>query len=98
MSNNMTDRLSNTYNSTMGGAKQTVGEAIGNESLAASGSEQKARAEAAQAAADARTHAEGAAHKIGGKVEQTVGSLTGDQSMQSHGRANEIKGDIEHNV
>ncbi|KAF9998248.1 hypothetical protein BGZ79_008084 [Entomortierella chlamydospora] len=98
MSNNMTDRLSNTANTYIGSAKQTVGEAIGNESLATSGSEQKARAEAAQAAATARTHAEGAAHKIGGKVEQTVGSLTGDESMQSQGRANEIKGDIEHNV
>ncbi|KAF9202065.1 hypothetical protein BGZ49_007749, partial [Haplosporangium sp. Z 27] len=55
----MTERLSNTANSYIGGAKQTLGQAIGHENLAASGAEQKAKADAAQAAADAKTHAEG---------------------------------------
>ncbi|KAF9109892.1 hypothetical protein BGX30_008204, partial [Mortierella sp. GBA39] len=59
----MTDRISNTYNSTLGGAKQTIGETIGNTNLAASGAQQKAQADAAQRAADAKTNAEGLGHK-----------------------------------
>ncbi|KAF8941885.1 hypothetical protein BGZ46_006885, partial [Entomortierella lignicola] len=55
----MTDRLSNTTNSYIGGAKQTIGEAIGHDNLASSGAQQKSKADAAQAAADAKTHAEG---------------------------------------
>ncbi|KAF9358262.1 hypothetical protein BGX26_002130 [Mortierella sp. AD094] len=98
MSNNMTDRISNTASSYIGGAKQTVGQTIGNESLAASGAEQKAKADAAQAAADARTHAEGAGHTVQGKVQQSVGSLTGNTSMEARGHANETKGDLERKV
>ncbi|ORY98380.1 hypothetical protein BCR41DRAFT_401875 [Lobosporangium transversale] len=95
MSNNISDRISNTANSYIGGAKQTVGETIGNNSLAASGAEQRAGAEARQAAADAKTHAEGAGHTAQGKVQQTVGSLTGNTSMEARGHANEVKGDLE---
>ncbi|KAF9354519.1 hypothetical protein BGX26_007655 [Mortierella sp. AD094] len=98
MSNNISDRLSNTADSYIGGTKQTVGQTIGNESLAAGGAEQKSKAETAQAAADAKTHAEGAGHKVGGKAQQAVGSLTGDHSMQARGHANEAQGDIERKI
>ncbi|KAG0286133.1 hypothetical protein BGZ97_007544, partial [Linnemannia gamsii] len=66
----MTDRISNTANSYIGGVKQTIGETVGNNSLAASGAQQKAQADAAQKAADAKTHAEGVGHKIQGEVQQ----------------------------
>ncbi|KAI1320932.1 hypothetical protein EDD11_009255 [Mortierella claussenii] len=95
MSNNMTDRISNTANSYIGGAKQSIGETIGNNNLAASGAEQKAQADARQAAADAKTHTEGVGHKIEGKAQQTVGSITGNTSQQARGHANEAKGDLE---
>ncbi|KAF9128475.1 hypothetical protein BG015_004332 [Linnemannia schmuckeri] len=96
--NNMTDRLSNTYNSTVGGAKQTIGETIGNNSLAASGAQQKAQADAAQKAADAKTHTEGIGHKVQGNIQQNVGSLTGNTSMEARGHANEVRGDLERKV
>ncbi|KAF9421918.1 hypothetical protein BGZ76_003927 [Entomortierella beljakovae] len=94
----MTERLSNTANSYIGSAKQSIGSALGNENLAASGAEQKAKADAAQAAADAKTHMEGAGHQVQGTVEQSVGSITGDASMEARGHANKAKGDIERNV
>ncbi|KAF9903366.1 hypothetical protein EC991_003867 [Linnemannia zychae] len=94
----MTDRLSNTFNSAVGGAKQSIGETIGNTNLAASGAEQKAQADAAQKAADAKTHAEGVGHKIQGQVQQTVGSAVGNTSMEARGHANEVRGDLERKV
>ncbi|KAF9439329.1 hypothetical protein BGZ76_003859 [Entomortierella beljakovae] len=96
--NNVSDRLTNNANSYIGGTKQSVGQTIGNENLAATGAEQKAKADTAQAAADARTHAEGAGHQVQGKVQQTVGSLTGDTSMETSGHANVARGDLERKV
>ncbi|ORZ18289.1 hypothetical protein BCR41DRAFT_352145 [Lobosporangium transversale] len=98
MSNNLSDRVSNTANSYVGGAKQTIGETLGNNNLAASGAQQKSEAEARQAAADAKTHAEGIGHTAQGKVQQTVGSLTGNTSQQARGHANETQGTLERNV
>ncbi|KAG0058905.1 hypothetical protein BGZ90_004706 [Linnemannia elongata] len=94
----MTDRITNTLNSTLGGAKQTIGETIGNPDLAASGAAQKSQADAAQKAADAKTHAEGIGHKVQGEVQQNVGSLTGNTSMEARGHANEVRGDLERKV
>ncbi|KAK3835251.1 MAG: hypothetical protein JOS17DRAFT_736618 [Linnemannia elongata] len=94
----MTDRISNTVNSTLGGAKQTIGENIGNPDLAASGAAQKSQADAAQKAADAKTHAEGIGHKVQGEIQQNVGSLTGNTSMEARGHANEVRGDLERKV
>ncbi|KAF9149748.1 hypothetical protein BG015_008444 [Linnemannia schmuckeri] len=96
--NNMTDRISNTFNSAVGGAKQTIGETIGNNNLAASGAQQKAQADAAQKAADAKTHTEGIGHKVQGNIQQNVGSLTGNNSMEARGHANEVRGDLERKV
>ncbi|KAF8925258.1 hypothetical protein BGZ47_003404 [Haplosporangium gracile] len=92
------DGLSNTANSYMGGAKQTIGETIGNNNLAASGAQQKAQADAAQKAADARTHAEGVGNKVKGSMQQNVGSMTGNTSMEARGHANETRGDMKRNV
>jgi uncharacterized protein YjbJ (UPF0337 family) len=94
----MTDRLSNTANSYIGGAKQTIGETIGNSNLAASGAQQKAQADAAQKAADAKTHAEGVGHKVQGSVQQNVGSMTGNTDLQARGVAKEVRGDMERKV
>ncbi|KAF9150659.1 hypothetical protein BG015_007505 [Linnemannia schmuckeri] len=94
----MTDRISNAFNSTVGGAKQSIGETIGNNNLAASGAQQKAQADAAQKAADAKTHAEGVGNKVKGSVQQNVGSMTGNTSMEARGHANEVRGDMKRNV
>ncbi|KAF9896061.1 hypothetical protein BX616_008210, partial [Lobosporangium transversale] len=50
---NMGDRAAGTAKSYMGGAKQTVGETLGDNSMAASGAEQKAHGEAQRAGAEA---------------------------------------------
>ncbi|KAG0361837.1 hypothetical protein BGZ54_008910 [Gamsiella multidivaricata] len=95
---NVTDKIANTANSYIGGAKQTVGETLGYPDLAASGAEQKSRADAAAAAATAQAHVEGAGHQVQGQLQQTVGSVTGDTSLEARGHANEVRGDIERRV
>ncbi|KAF9978652.1 hypothetical protein BGZ73_001305 [Actinomortierella ambigua] len=84
----MTERLSNTYNSAMGTVKENLGSAIGSESLAASGSEQRARADVKQKTADAQTHAEGIQNKAKGEIQKNVGSLTDNKSQEAKGHAN----------
>ncbi|KAF9083669.1 hypothetical protein BGX29_002968 [Mortierella sp. GBA35] len=95
---NVSEKVSNTANSYMGGAKQSIGETIGNNNLAASGAQQKAQAEAAKKAAEAKVHSQGVGHKIQGEIQQNVGSLTGDTSMEARGHANEVRGDLERKV
>ncbi|KAF9150660.1 hypothetical protein BG015_007506 [Linnemannia schmuckeri] len=95
---NISEKVSNTANSYIGGAKQTIGETIGNNNLAASGAQQKAQADAAAQAATAKAHTEGLGHKAKGEVQQNVGSLTGNTSMEARGHANEVRGDMQRNV
>lgn len=94
----MTDRLSNTYNSTVGGAKETVGRAVGNESLAGSGAAQKAEAQANQRAQEAQTKAKGVAHNIEGAAQKAVGGATNDHSLEARGHGNSALGDVQRNV
>ncbi|KAG0284889.1 hypothetical protein BGZ96_010792, partial [Linnemannia gamsii] len=93
----MTDRLSNTYNSTVGGAKQTVGNTVGSEQLASSGAQQKAQADAKQSAADAQTHAQGVGNNIKGAAQKVVGGATNDNSMEARGHGNSALGDVQRN-
>ncbi|KAF9963065.1 kinesin-like nuclear fusion protein [Mortierella alpina] len=93
-----TEKITNTANSYIGGAKQTVGETLGNNNLAANGAAQKAQAESAQRLADAKIHTEGVGHKVEGEAQAKIGSLTGDRSMQARGEANQALGDIQRNV
>ncbi|KAF9953137.1 hypothetical protein BGZ70_000353 [Mortierella alpina] len=90
--------LSNTYNSAMGGAKQTVGNTLGNESLAGSGAQQQAQAQAKQKAQEAQTHAEGMGHNIKGAAQKAVGGATNDHSMEAKGHGNSALGDVQRNV
>ncbi|KAG0045340.1 hypothetical protein BGZ83_009431 [Gryganskiella cystojenkinii] len=94
----MTDRLQNTANSYLGGAKQSLGNALGNPNLAAEGASQKAQAETAQRSADAKTHAEGLAHSIEGNIQKTVGSAIGNPTMEAEGHGNIARGAVKRNV
>ncbi|KAG0378632.1 hypothetical protein BGX24_003246 [Mortierella sp. AD032] len=76
----MADRLSNTTNVYIGGAKQTIDETVHNGNLAAS--------DAGQKASNAKTHAEGIGHKIQGQVQQTAASAVGNVSMELSGECN----------
>ncbi|KAK5822916.1 hypothetical protein F5H01DRAFT_336852 [Linnemannia elongata] len=82
----------------MGGAKQTVGSTLGSEQLASSGAQQKAQADAKQAAADAQTHASGVGNNLKGAAQKAVGGATGDQSMEARGHGNAALGDVQRNV
>ncbi|KAF9921898.1 hypothetical protein FBU30_008041 [Linnemannia zychae] len=53
----MTDKLTNSANAYIGAAKQAIGNTFGNPTLAASGAQQQAQAEAAQNIAHKKTHA-----------------------------------------
>ncbi|CAO3574271.1 unnamed protein product [Mortierella alpina] len=94
----MTNRLQNTANSAIGGAKQTIGNAVGNSSLAAEGAAQKAHADTSQKAADAKTHAEGLGNTIQGNIQKTVGSAVGNHTLEAKGHANVARGEIQKNV
>ncbi|KAF9298553.1 hypothetical protein BGZ74_009330 [Mortierella antarctica] len=94
----MSERLQNTANSTIGGMKQSIGNTLGNSELAAKGAAQKAHADTAQHAADARTHAEGLGNQIKGHAQQVAGSVTNDHSLEAKGHANQAKGDVQRNV
>ncbi|KAF9952653.1 hypothetical protein BGZ72_006017 [Mortierella alpina] len=94
----MTDRLQNTANSYIGGAKQTVGNAVGNSSLAAEGAAQKAHAETSQKAADAKTHAEGLGNTIQGNIQKTVGAAVGNHTLEAKGHANVARGEVQKNI
>ncbi|KAF9168600.1 hypothetical protein DFQ26_004234 [Actinomortierella ambigua] len=88
----MTDRMSNTYNSAMGTVKENLGSAIGNEGLAAAGSEQRTRADVNQKKADAKTHAEGLQNKAKGEIQKGVGAVTDNTSQEAKGHANAALG------
>ncbi|KAG0298990.1 hypothetical protein BGZ98_010367 [Dissophora globulifera] len=92
------EKVTNTANIYIGGAKQSLGETLGNPDLAAAGASQKVYAETAQKVADAKTHAEGLSHSIQGNVQKTAGSLTGDNSLEATGEAKIARGAVERNV
>ncbi|KAF9172405.1 hypothetical protein BGX20_005700 [Mortierella sp. AD010] len=90
--------LSNTYNSTMGGAKETVGNTIGSENLESAGRAQKANAQSAQTSQDTQTHAKGLGNTIQGAAQKTAGAATNDTSMEARGHTNASVGDAQRNV
>ncbi|KAF9336463.1 hypothetical protein BG006_008590 [Podila minutissima] len=94
----MTDRLSNTYNEAVGGTKEKIGKAVGNERLAGHGAAQKAEAQANQQRVEAETHAKGLGHQAEGKAQKIVGAATDDHSMEARGHGNTALGDVERNV
>ncbi|KAF9954762.1 hypothetical protein BGZ72_004308 [Mortierella alpina] len=94
----MTERMSNTINSAVGGAKQSIGEAIGNREMAASGAAQKAQADTSQRLADKKIQAEGVGHRVEGQAQEKVGNLTNDKVLKARGLENQALGDIELNV
>ncbi|KAF8983138.1 hypothetical protein BGZ46_010803 [Entomortierella lignicola] len=94
MSNNLTDRIANTANSYIGGAKQTVGETLGYPDLAANGAQQKAQAEASQAAANAQAEASQAAAKAQAEASQAAANA----QRQVEGAGHQLQGKIEKTV
>ncbi|KAF9910591.1 hypothetical protein EC991_006150 [Linnemannia zychae] len=94
----MTNRIQNSANQVIGGAKQSIGQAIGNPTLAGKGAAQKTHGEIAQKAADAKTHAEGFGHSIQGNIQSAVGSAVGNPTLRAKGAANQALGNVERHV
>ncbi len=93
----MTSKISNTFNETVGGAKEKVGHATHNPNLAGSGANQKAQAQAHQQAQNAETHAKGLGHNIEGGAQKAVGGATNNHSMEARGHGNSALGDVQRN-
>ncbi|KAF9115986.1 hypothetical protein BGX27_005423 [Mortierella sp. AM989] len=91
---NLSDKISNTANSYMGSAKETLGNAIGNPTLAGEGAAQRVQADTAQKVADAKIHSEGVTNSVTGNVQKTVGSAIGNPTMEARGHANIAKGEL----
>lgn len=94
----ITEKISNTVKSHLGGTKEAVGETIGSPDLAASGATQKTEAETAQKVEDTKLKTEALGDTVKGKLEAVSGSLTGDESLKARGKADETMGEIKHNV
>ncbi|KAG0260542.1 hypothetical protein BGZ95_004399 [Linnemannia exigua] len=97
----MSEKISNTLHSIIGGAKESLGRAVGSEQLAAEGAAEKAKADtraathAAQAQAQkTQNHAQGVADNISGRVKSTVGAATGNTKMEAEGHVQQAAGDI----
>ncbi|KAG9319027.1 hypothetical protein KVV02_000051 [Mortierella alpina] len=93
----MTNKISNTYNEAVGGAKEKVGHATHNPNLAGSGANQKAQAQAHQHAQTAETHTKGLGHSIEGGAQRAVGGATNNHSMEARGHGNSALGDVQRN-
>ncbi|KAF9935376.1 hypothetical protein FBU30_003166 [Linnemannia zychae] len=93
---NVSTKISNTTNSYIGSAKQTIGESINNPDLAARGAAQKVQAETAQKLHDAKVEAENAAHKAEGNAHRATGNVLGDYSLEASREGNITKNEIEH--
>ncbi|KAF9195695.1 hypothetical protein BGZ50_003865 [Haplosporangium sp. Z 11] len=94
----MSNKASNTYNETVGGAKEKIGQATGSQHLAGSGAAQKSEAQANQRAQDAETHAKGLGHSAKGTAQRTVGGALNDPSMEARGQGNSALGNVQRNA
>ncbi|KAG0204998.1 hypothetical protein BGX28_003248 [Mortierella sp. GBA30] len=94
----MTERMSNKIKSAVGGAKQTIGEVIGNREMAASGAAQKAEADTSQRFAEKKAQEEEVAHRVEGQAQEKTGDVTHDRVLKARGLENQALGDIELNV
>ncbi|KAG0237119.1 hypothetical protein BGW42_001695 [Actinomortierella wolfii] len=90
----MAEKLTNSVNAALGGAKETIGKAIGNQQIAAEGAAARAQAQAAQATADTQRKVEGIVDDIKGRVNATLGAATGNHSREAQGKVQEATGDF----
>ncbi|KAF9112800.1 hypothetical protein BGX27_002801 [Mortierella sp. AM989] len=90
----MSEKISNTFNSALGGAKESIGNAVGNENLAAQGATQKAEAETRSTTHKAQEQAQGVSDNITGRVKSTFGAATGNHKTEAEGHLQQAGGDI----
>ncbi|KAH8922342.1 hypothetical protein BT69DRAFT_1350957 [Atractiella rhizophila] len=99
MSNtNEPSKINANYNSIVGGAKETIGNLTGYKDLEQSGAQQKRDGDAEYKAAQAQGYAEGTKDRVGGKIDNVVGAVTGDKSQEMSGSARHDKGEAQQEV
>ncbi|TIB42155.1 hypothetical protein E3P86_00488 [Wallemia ichthyophaga] len=81
------------WNSTVGTAKESLGNAVGSEDYSKAGKEQHAKGEAERKEAEAKQYGEGMVDSAAGKIKNVGGAVTGDKQKQAEGAAREEKGD-----
>ncbi|KAI9237001.1 MAG: hypothetical protein BYD32DRAFT_369099 [Podila humilis] len=90
----MSDKISNTLKSTLGGAKESLGKAVGSEQLMAS-AQADARTVAQRAQQEqemAGQRVQGAADEVTGRTKSTLGAAAGNTKMQVEGNLQETSG------
>ncbi|KAK4699875.1 hypothetical protein P7C70_g6380, partial [Phenoliferia sp. Uapishka_3] len=101
MSNTNTNepsKVNANINSAIGSVKETVGNVAGSTDLEASGASQKREADAEYKAAQAEGYVEGAKDRIGGKVDNVVGAVTGDSQKELSGKARHETGQVQQEI
>ena len=76
------NRQAGSWNQTMGSAKETVGNLIGNESLKQQGQQQNAEGKAQEAKGQLNDLGKGVADRVSGAVGGAVAGVTGDREAQ----------------
>ncbi|KAG0226560.1 hypothetical protein BGW41_004196 [Actinomortierella wolfii] len=87
-------RIANTIKSTIAGAQKSLGKTLGNETMTAKGSVNKAKAEASKLTEDVQKTASQMGQKVQGRAERTAGAAMGDKSMEAKGHAREAEGKL----
>ncbi|KAH8922337.1 hypothetical protein BT69DRAFT_1243255 [Atractiella rhizophila] len=95
---NEPSKVNANYNSTVGSIKETVGNLTGLGGLESSGASQRRDGDAEYKAAQAQGYAEGTKDRVGGKVDNVVGAVTGDKSQEMSGQARHDKGETQQEI
>ncbi|KAF9158156.1 hypothetical protein DFQ26_007935 [Actinomortierella ambigua] len=82
--------MSNTINVALGGAKESIGKAIGNEQMVAEGAATRAQAQATQVATETKLAAAKAIGSVKGVVDSFMGT---EQQPAASGKPEDLRGD-----
>ncbi|KAG0265008.1 hypothetical protein DFQ27_000883 [Actinomortierella ambigua] len=83
--------IANTLKSTLASAQKQIGKTLGNETMVAKGTVNKAKAEASKLSEEVQQTARDMGQKIKGRAERTAGAATGDKTLENKGRAHEAQ-------
>jgi uncharacterized protein YjbJ (UPF0337 family) len=92
MSRATKERLKGKAQEIEGAVKRTVGNAIGNDRLAAEGYAKEAGGKARQETVKAGERVRGAVEGVAGRVKEVAGTLVDDPELELEGKADRLKG------
>ncbi|KAF7335632.1 hypothetical protein MVEN_02218100 [Mycena venus] len=94
----MDNKANGNMNQMVGSTKQTVGNAVGLDSMAENGQKQHAEGTAQKVVGQATELAQGVYDQVVGKTKDLAGGMTGDQSQEASGKMQEKKGEMQKNM